>query len=113
MSRESITVFMGIMRQIQISTADFTADTQAMSAEQLLSLPLVSTELLNTAEIAMYAVHAKHRVGIRRAIVYVTELQARQVEALEEIVGSIKTESEWLSSQLKQLENGHHSANNV
>jgi len=113
MSRESIAVFMGIMRQIQISTADFTADTHGMDYEELLSLPLVSTELLNTAETAIKAVHQKDHVRLRRAIVYVTELQARQVEALEELNRVISKEIAMQNEQLKALTNGHHSANNV
>ena len=113
MSKESITVFMGMMRQIQISTDNFKADLQLLDYEELLALPLVSTELLNTAEAAIKAVHPKDHVSLRRAIVYVTELQARQVEALEELAAAIQAENEWLSSQLNKTENGQRTTHNV
>ena len=113
MSKESITVFMGMMRQIQISTDNFKADLQVLDYEQLLALPLVSTELLNTAETAIKAVHPKDHVSLRRAIVYVTELQARQAEALEELTAAIQAENEWISSQLNKTENGQRTTHNV
>ena len=113
MSKESITVFMGIMRQMQISTDNFKADLQLLDYEELLALPLVSTELLNTAEAAFKAVRPKDHVSLRQAIVYVTELQARQVEALEELTAAIQAENEWLSSRLNKIENGHRTTHNV
>ncbi len=104
---------MGIMRQMQISTDRFKADLQLLDYEELLALPLVSTELLNTAEAAIKAVHPKDHVSLRRAIVYVTELQARQVEALEELNRVISKEIAIQNEQLNALKNGQRTTHNV
>lgn len=104
---------MGMMRQIQISTDGFKADLQLLDYEELLALPLVSSELLNTAETAIKAVHPKDHVSLRRAIVYVTELQARQVEALEELNQTISKEIASMNEQLKALKNGQRTTHNV